>query len=186
MCKKIHRGGNAEQYHADKKYKEAVAEAVEVCADDTIVVQGNLANAYQKHGRLEDALLAMRDVYLGFLKLEGKAGKRTLAAANNYINLLRILKRFKEARSLLRKTTPLAQRVLGEGHQVTLTMKKMKAEMLYDDDGATPDDLREAVEIFEDIERTSRRLLGAAHPRVFDIELNLKSARAKLRAREDA
>ena len=35
MCKKIHRGGNAEQYHADKKYKEAVAEAVEVCAEDT-------------------------------------------------------------------------------------------------------------------------------------------------------
>ena len=35
MCKKIHRGGNAEQYHADKKYKEAVAAAVEKCAEDT-------------------------------------------------------------------------------------------------------------------------------------------------------
>ena len=35
MCKKIHRGGNAEQYNADKKYKEAVAVAVEKCADDT-------------------------------------------------------------------------------------------------------------------------------------------------------
>ena len=35
ICKKIHRGGNAEQYYADKKYKEAVAEAVEKCADDT-------------------------------------------------------------------------------------------------------------------------------------------------------
>ena len=34
MCKKIHRGGNAEQYHADKKYNEAVAEAVEACAED--------------------------------------------------------------------------------------------------------------------------------------------------------
>ena len=34
MCKKIHRGGNAEQYYADKKYKEAVAVAVEACADD--------------------------------------------------------------------------------------------------------------------------------------------------------
>jgi hypothetical protein len=31
MCKKIHRGGNAEQYNADKKYKEAVAVAVEAC-----------------------------------------------------------------------------------------------------------------------------------------------------------
>ena len=35
ICKRIHRGGNAEQYYADKKYKEAVAEAVEKCADDT-------------------------------------------------------------------------------------------------------------------------------------------------------
>jgi len=35
MCKKIHRGGNAEKYHADKKYKEAVAVAVEACAEDT-------------------------------------------------------------------------------------------------------------------------------------------------------
>ena len=34
MCKKIHRGGNAEQYYVDKKYKEAVAEAVEACAED--------------------------------------------------------------------------------------------------------------------------------------------------------
>ena len=33
MCKIIHRGGNAEQYHADKKYKEAVAVAVEACAE---------------------------------------------------------------------------------------------------------------------------------------------------------
>ena len=34
ICKRIHRGGNAEQYHADKKYKEAVAVAVEACADN--------------------------------------------------------------------------------------------------------------------------------------------------------
>ena len=35
ICKKIHRGGNAEQYHAVEMYKEAVAEAVGKCADDT-------------------------------------------------------------------------------------------------------------------------------------------------------
>ena len=35
ICKRIHRGGNAEQYHADRKYKEAVAVAVEACAEDT-------------------------------------------------------------------------------------------------------------------------------------------------------
>jgi tetratricopeptide (TPR) repeat protein len=35
LCKEIKRGGGAEQYHADKKYEEAVADAVEECADDT-------------------------------------------------------------------------------------------------------------------------------------------------------
>ena len=35
LCGRIHRGGNAEQYNADKKYKDAVAVAVEACAEDT-------------------------------------------------------------------------------------------------------------------------------------------------------
>ena len=34
ICKRIHRGGGAEEYHATKKYKEAVAVAVEACAAD--------------------------------------------------------------------------------------------------------------------------------------------------------
>ena len=34
-CEIIHRGGNAEQYHAEKKYKWAVAVAVKKCAEDT-------------------------------------------------------------------------------------------------------------------------------------------------------
>ena len=38
VCLAIHRGGGAEQYHADKKYKEEVAiekRAREACGDDT-------------------------------------------------------------------------------------------------------------------------------------------------------
>ena len=35
LCKLIKKGGGAEAYHADKKLKEAVAEAVEACAEDT-------------------------------------------------------------------------------------------------------------------------------------------------------
>ena len=66
ICKKIHRGGNAEQYNADKKYKEAVAEAVEACAEDvkgqtcyicTQALQGNLRNARIMLLRREMALL---------------------------------------------------------------------------------------------------------------------------------
>ena len=35
ICGAIASGGGAEQYHADKKYAEAVAEAVEECEEDT-------------------------------------------------------------------------------------------------------------------------------------------------------
>ena len=120
------------------------------------------------------------------MKLLGEEHLETIRAACNYASSLAGLQRFEEAKSFLRKTMPVARRVLGEEHRIALRMRRLYARALYSADGATLDDLREAVEIFEDIERTSRRLLGAAHPRVFDIELNLKSARAALRAREDA
>ena len=35
LCEKIKKAGGAEKYHADEKLKEAVAAAVEKCADDT-------------------------------------------------------------------------------------------------------------------------------------------------------
>ena len=49
---------------------------------------------------------------------------------------------------------------------------------------ATLDDLREAVTTFEDLARIVRRLLGGAHPFTEGIEINLRAARAVLRARE--
>ena len=63
-------------------------------------------------------------------------------------------------------------------------MKDKYAQCLYKDDGATLDDLREAVNTLEDTERTARRVFGIAHPLVADIELALRKARAALRARE--
>ena len=59
------------------------------------------------------------------------------------------------------------------------------AKALYMDDGATLDDLREAVTEHEDLERTARRVLGGAHPTVAGIEQHLRSARAALRTREE-
>ena len=35
LCKQIKKGGGAEQYHADQKYKDTVVAAVEGCAEDT-------------------------------------------------------------------------------------------------------------------------------------------------------
>ena len=273
MCKKIHRGGNAEQYHADKKYKEAVAEAVEACADDTkgrtcyicleavhartgeglvrgcgcgdrdgvsspelgvahvsclaeqakilfaeaeennlanevladrwarwetcslceqryhgvvlcalgwacwktyagrpetdplrrcamsllgnglgaasrhedalsarkaelamtrrfctsessiLMTQGNLANTYSMLGRFEEAVHLRRDVYSGFLRINGEDHEDTLRSANNYALSLVDLERFQEARSLMRRLMPVTRRVLGKCHDHTLMMR---------------------------------------------------------------
>ena len=104
--------------------------------------------------------------------------------ANNYACALLGLQRFEEAKSLLLKTIPIAQRVSGESGHITLTLKEVYAEALYKDDGATLGNLREALTTLEDIDRTARRVLASLHPRVRSIEECLESVRAALRARE--
>ena len=101
-----------------------------------------------------------------------------------YADSLRRLRRFEEAKSLLRKTIPATRRVLGEGHRLALTMRWIYAQSLYEDNGATLDDLREAVTTLEDAARTARRVLGGAHPTTESIEDELQDARAALAARE--
>ena len=64
-------------------------------------------------------------------------------------------------------------------------MRWTYAEALCRDPDATLDDLREAVNTLEEIERTARRVLGAAHPHAKRFEQSLLNARAALRAREN-
>ena len=48
------------------------------------------------------------------------------------------------------------------------------------DNGATVDDIREAVKTLEDTERTARRVFGGAHPYASMLDTTLLSARAAL------
>ena len=67
-------------------------------------------------------------------------------------------------------------------------MRWAYARTLYRAEGATLDDLREAVTTLEETERIARRVLGGAHPLTTGIEGDLRSvraARAALRAREE-
>jgi len=79
---------------------------------------------------------------------------------------------------------PVARRILGDSHVITLGMRLEYAHTLYRDDGATLDDLREAVDTLEEIERTARRVLGGAHPDTTRIDRSLREVRAALLARE--
>ena len=81
---------------------------------------------------------------------------------------------------MLRKIIPVARRVFGDSHELTLRMRTNYARSLYKDDGATLDDLREAVTTLEDVERTARRVFGGAHPLTVKIERDLQKVRAAL------
>ena len=153
-------------------------------ANNILAVQGNLAGTYQMLGRLEDALRINRDVYSGYLKLNGEEHLQTLIAAENYALSFFRLERFEEAKALFRKSIPTARRVLGESRELTLLMRWNYAQSLWGVDGATLDDLSEAVATLEEIAPIARRVLGGAHPLTVDIERELGKERAALRARE--
>jgi hypothetical protein len=157
-----------------------------LCApeESILITQGNLANTYQELGRLAEALRVKRDVYSGRLKLNGEEDDRTLTAAYNYAVSLNDANRFEEGMALYRKTIPVARRVLGESNDLTLRMRLMYAVALYEEPAATLDDLREAVEMLGDVERTARRVFGGAHPLNLAIVAGLRNARATLRTRE--
>ena len=98
--------------------------------------------------------------------------------------LLNQLERFEEARSLLRKTLPVARRVLGECDITTLRLRWVYARAFYSDAAATLDDLREAATTLEDTVQIARRVFGGAHPTTEEMEVAVRDARTILRARE--
>ena len=83
----------------------------------------------------------------------------------------------------MRKTIPVARRVLGDSNEDMLLMRR-NYSLLLCKDGSTLDDLREGVTTLEEIEPIARRVLGGAHPTTVGIERDLRKSRAVLRARE--
>ena len=152
--------------------------------DRFLTAQGNLASSYYHLGQRDEALRRRRDVYSGRLKLSGEEHEDTLRTACNYANSLIDFKRFEEAKSLFRKTMPVARRVLGESHDLTLLMRWSYGDTLHEDPGATLDELREAVTTLEDTAQIARRVLGGAHPDVLGIGKSLRDARGELRTRK--
>ena len=147
--------------------------------------------------RLGKALRLQRDVYEGYLKLNGEEHPETLRAANDLAVTLSELQppSYKEVKALLRRTLPVAGCVLGKDvyngesestyngrFGIVLKMRWVYAEALYKDAGATLAELREAVATLEDAEQTARRVFGGAHPIAAAIEESLRNSRAILDA----
>ena len=153
--------------------------------ENILVLQCNLATTYDQLGRRGEALRMRQNVYSGRLRLNGEEHQMTIRAANNYASSLNSLKRHGEAKSLLLETMPVARRVLGENDIHTLKMRWAYAHTLCYGEGATVDDVREAVTMLEETSRTAQRVFGGAYPLVVHIESYLRKARAALRAREE-
>ena len=135
-----------------------------------------------KELKLNDACRLLRCVYSGHLKLQGEEHPKTLLAANNYATALRDLGRFEDAKSVMRNMMPVAQRVLGGGDEVTLTMRVNYAQMVCNDANSTLKDLNMALDTLEEIEPTVRRVFGISHPFTAIVEQTLQYSRAGLRA----
>ena len=118
------------------------------------------------------------------MKYFGEEYGDTILAANNYGMALNDLRRFEEAKALLRKTIPVARRVLGEGHHITLTSRGVYAQALCYAAGATLDGLREAVNELEDVVRIARRVFGNTHPVVAGFVHQLRAWRSELARRQ--
>ena len=89
-----------------------------------LIAQSNLAATYSMLGQMEKALSMERDIYSGRVKLNGEEDEKTLNAADNYAQSLLDLRRFKEAKRVLRKVMPVAARVLGIEHALTLSIRE--------------------------------------------------------------
>ena len=124
ICKEIHRGGNAEKYHADKKYKEAVAAAVAKCAADTkgqtCYICNNLAATLKDLNHFQEAKALLRKALpvarrvLGDHQIPLMMGKiygEVLCRADGAT-----LDDFREAVETLEDTARTARRVLGGAH----------------------------------------------------------------------
>ena len=71
------------------------------------------------------------------------------------------------------------RRLAGAAHAST------DADCLCSDASASRDDVAEAIEIMEDVQRRARRVFGDGHPNWVDLPRDLMAARDKLASFED-
>ena len=81
----------------------------------------------------------------------------------------------------MRKTMPVARRALSDEHDLTLNLRKVYAQCLYQDPSASRDDVAEAVAIYEDVLRRARAYSGPGHPNWWHPSANPETARAQAR-----
>ena len=118
-----------------------------------------------------------RDVYSGTVRLKGKHHAETMTECGNLVINLIELERFQEAKRLLRKVIPVARRVLGNEHNLTLSLCEDLSRATLLDGDSSAEEVREAVRALEDTLGVWRRVLGPQHPNTQRVQQNLEAYR---------
>ena len=87
---------------------------------------------------------------------------------------------FAEARTLINETLPIARRVYGDAHDLTLGHRYMLPRSIVLNPDATQENLRVAKGELEDLLPTTRRIFGNSHPRVELVRNLLEGANQRL------
>ena len=93
---------------------------------------------------------------------------------------LHSLEHHTEAKRILLKVIPNARRTLGAEHDLTLNLREIYGNFLYQDPSASRGDVVDAIEIFEDVQRRVRRVFGPDHPNWRALPRELAAAREML------
>ena len=153
-----------------------LSEHIDLCRCG-LVAQSNLAISYQRLGRHEEALRIEREVYARRSALYGRDNESTLISAGNLAStLVDDLQQFDEARAFLRDRIPEAVRSLGKNHESTFRLQRMYAQCLFQNDGASLDDITTAIATLDDLDRRQTRTFGASHPQTSCTRCQLKRA----------
>ena len=128
----------------------------------------NRAQTYLFLKMFEKGIALNREIYADFLQLDPSGNnKPTINVAVNllscFVNEKMINEHSVEARTLARKTVPVARRLLGTEYDGFLQLRSLEALALFLPDDAALDDVRLAVEILEETTRTSRQVMGSSH-----------------------
>ena len=152
--------------------------------DDTLTLQGNIADCYYDLKRYGDAITLRRAVYNKRLAKHGPMDALVIGDALSIALSLVEDYFFEEAKTLLRDLIPKAESVLGNQHQNTLVVRELYAKALYKHCDANLAEVREAIATLKDVHRMTRQVFGSSHPNYRGVVHHLAEARERLSLQE--
>ena len=86
------------------------------------------------------------------------------------------MQRFEEAKRVLRKVIPVAQRVLGTQNELTLSLREDLSRATLDGESSA-EEKREALRVLDEVAGVMRRVLGPTHPSTLHAQRQLEHYR---------